>query len=432
MRLLPLGLKFPVAAGLDWQLPRDPKAVRDTPRQFARKLHGRVEGQDGDIAFGEDKGEGDRSASAYCGAALIAAAAPDAFVYHELPVGEDEEPLIWVCGVGRGVPMPGFDAVLPVSEARAKYTEFVSFNNNAQVYGSLSESRASLEELFTRVTEKQRKACRLVRAGVSTGAVVAALALPLIVGGVTIGVMQYEQARERERITHQQMIERELASALQRKQIEDQRNSFNAEVAARRREFAEQPETMETVDGWVTLLSKQVPISHKGWQPLSAGCTRAACTVRWRPGQQALPIHMLELPGRLESSDVANPTTVIELSAAPASARSKVSKVFKLDLLSFSKATGTVMTVTLRGEPQQVRVEPTKDLAALGQQPVAVATIGRFQATFSNLLALREFARWARPLALSIERMEAVAFSPTVGSPAYQIEGMFVLADDAR
>lgn len=432
MHLLALGLKLPVAAGLEWQVPREAKEVKSTPKSFARKLHGRVQGPDGDIAFGEDKGDGDKPAKAYCGAGLIAIAAPDAFVYHELPCGEDEEQMVWVCGVGRGVPLPGFDDVVTVPRAREKYNDFVSFNSEAQVYGSLNEARESLLELLARVDEKQRKTAVLVKAGVSLVAVTAAVGVPVLLGAAALVYFQFEDARQRDQLSRQQMIERQLATAAQRQQLEDLRVSFAADVAAKRQDLASQADAMLTVDEWVRVLSQQVPLSFKGWHPLSASCQPATCSVKWRGASQSLPLHVLELPGASESVDVVSPSTLFEVARAPRSVRERVGKNFKLDLLSFGKATGSIVTVAMKGDPQVMSVEPSKLLREQGAVPVAIGTVGRFQATFTNLIALREFARWVQPYAVSLERMEAVAFAPNVGTPAYQVDGMFVVADQTK
>lgn len=429
MRLLSFGLKLPVAVQLEWQLPREPKEIKDAPRRFATKFYGRIDGEDGDVALGEDTGVGDRGRKAYCGAALIALAAPDAFVFHELPVEGDEAPTAWICGVRGGLPLPGFDAILPISEARTRYNEFLSFNSAAQVYGSLSEAREAVADLVGRLDAKQLKRALLLKHGISLVTVASAIGIPLLVSAAVVGYLKFEEVRARDRLTHQQMIEREMASAKQRERIAELRAGFESQVAAKRLELELMPEPMHSVDGWVRLLSTKVPISFAGYAPLSANCKRTECTVRWRPSPQALPIHMLELPGKPESTELAAPSTALVVAPVPTSTRKKVGGHFKLELLSFAKSSASTVTVVIREDAKPVRVVPHKDLEPLGLAPVLVGTVGRFQASFTNLVALREFARWVQPYAVALERLEAVAFAPNVGTPAYHVEGVFLVED---
>jgi hypothetical protein len=429
MRLIYLGPKLPVAVEFEWQLARDQREAKAKLKQFKRKWYGRVVGDGGDIALGEDTGAGDRASNVLCGATLVAMAAPQAFVYHALPAQDDQDQEVWICGIRDGLPLHGFDAILPVADARAKYIEFVSFNSAAQVYGNLNEAKESLEQLVERVPDKQRKHAVLVRHGISAAVLAVLMCLPFALGALLFSYYKFEEARERERLSTLEMIKRRTATEAHMKRLADMKVAFDAEVAAKKFELQMQAEPARMVDIWVDTLSNQVPLSFKGWQPLTANCVKTVCTLTWRPTAQALPAHIPELPGEAVSTTPNAPTTALKVQGAPLSTRQRVNRRFDLDLLSFGKATGTVATVTLRGEPRVVQVTPPQELAQQGVAPVPVGTVGQFAATFTNLVAVREFARWIEPYAVVIDRMEAAAFAPNVGTAAYHIEGQFVVAE---
>lgn len=431
MRLFNLGQKLPVAAELEWQLARDQRDAKRKLKHFKRKWYGRVVGDGGDIALGEDLGNGDKSSNVLCGAALVALAAPQAFVFHSLPHPEasEEEPEVWICGIRDGLPLHGFDAVLPVADARAKYNEFVSFNSAAQVYGTLNEAKESLEELFAHVPEKARKNALMVRSGISSAVLVVLMGLPVALAALAYSYYEFEEARARDRLTFEEMVKRQAATAAQKQRMAELRQTFDAEVATKRFELQMLADAPMVVDNWIEALSTQVPLSYMGWRPVTANCAKITCTLTWRPDPQALPNAVPDLPGKVELMSPTAPTTSMSTASTQVSNRQLVGKHFDLDLMSWGKAANSAVTMSLKGDPRPVQVSPAQELAQTGVAPVHIATVGSFAASFSNLVALREFARWVGRHAVVIDKMEAAAFAPGVGTVAYHIEGRYVVED---
>lgn len=426
VRSIDLGLGLPVVVGLHWHLAKDAKEARARLKGFARKVYGRVVNEAGEVALGEVQGDGPTPGQAYCGAALVAAGAPAAFVFHELPADDGTAAEVWICGVFDGVPAYGFEAILPVREARAKYTEFVSICPSVRIIGSLNDAAETLEGLLARVDKKRRAVALMQRSGIRPKTVGAVVMLAALLGLAGLWYERLEEVSQREKLSLRQAIRREVSTKDEAQRVAALRERFEAEVAARAAEVQRQPDAVAIVDAWLATITHEVPFSRNGWQPVRARCVAASCEVTWRPGPASLPVHVVGLPGRPQQGQTGEPVTAFDVGPVEATAKLVLAEDFGLALLSFGKLARA--NVDLRGEPKPVVVTPTADQRAVGMLPRTVGTAAGYSAAFSNVLALREFAKWIRPYAVTIDSLEVVAFVPGPGSPSFTIEGRYMLA----
>ena len=90
-----------------------------------------------------------------------------------------------------------------------------------------------------------------------------------------------------------------------------------------------------------------------------------------------------------------------------------------------SSASSGQANVVQAPTPAPVVVSPPAELKDL--KPVVLGTVGTFKASFTNLLALREFLNVLRPYAVEVEHFEATAFAPSIGSPGWSLEGRYIV-----
>lgn len=424
-RLLDLGLSKPVAAGLDWEAVELPQA-KASVKGVRGKAYALIASVDtNEVAIGGDPANVASPGKHLCGAALIAAYAQSAFVYHSIGVQEGGEELVWICGVQHGIPVPGFEAVLPVGEARQKYSEFASYADNPLLIGSLDEAKLSLQDVVDKLDGKAVKAASLKATGIQLGQALLALLLFAITVAMFLFYQHLEEQRKREQLQWEQMLKRQAATEAERKRLENLRLEFERKVAAKREELAAQRDPARAVENWLQFLANEVPVSHQGWVPLRASCRVDGCMVFWRPGQTALPIDGRRLPGTLQTWAANEVSTRFAMEGVARQPRVGADSEFQYRLLSFSGATSGQAQVMSAPDPTPVVLTPPAELKEL--QPVNLGTVGTFKATFTNLLAVREFLNVVRPYAVEIDHFEATAFAPNVGTPGWSLEGRYIV-----
>lgn len=424
-RLLEFGLARQVATGLVWSVVDQPDA-KTAVKQVSGKAYAVVtSGTTNEVAVGDDVDGVVAPGKAYCGAALVAAYAQSAFVYQSIGSSIGGEELVWVCGIQHGIPVPGYEAVLVPSEARQKYSEFASFADDILIVGTLDEAKITLEQVLEKLETKVVKATALKAAGLQLGQ---ALIGVVVFAGLVSAFVFYqhlEEKRQREKLSYEQMLRKEAATAAEKRRLEELRRAFEEKVAVKRQELAAQRDPAVVVDQWLDFIAHEVPVSVKGWQPLRANCRVDGCTVFWRPSPTALPIDGRALPGSLQSWAINEVSTKFLLKAPSPAVRVGADSEFRYRLLSIAGVSAGTANVMQAPEPSPVVVSPPADLKDV--QPVTLGTVGSFKASFTNLLAVREFLTLIRPYAVEVDQFEATAFAPNVGSPGWSLEGRYVV-----
>lgn len=424
-RLLDLGLAKPVAVGLWWSVV-DPTEAKAARRDVRGKAYATLtSGTTNEVAIGDDTDRVAAPGKALCGAALVASVAPTAFVYHSIGVADGGEELVWICGIQHGIPVPGFEDVVVVSEAREKYTTFASASDDVLLIGTLDEAKSSLQEILQRVEPKALRGAVLKASGLQIGHALAIMLAVVLAIVAVAGYFQLEDKRKRERLQWEEMVRRQAKSEAERKRLDDLRMAFEQKVATKREELAAQHDVAAAVNAWLEFLAHQVPVSYKGWVPLRASCRIEGCMIFWRPTTAALPIDGRRLPGTLHGWAANEVSTSFPLKLLPREVRTPADVEFQYRLLSMSSASSGQANVVQAPTPAPVVVSPPAELKDL--KPVVLGTVGTFKASFTNLLALREFLNVLRPYAVEVEHFEATAFAPSIGSPGWSLEGRYIV-----
>jgi len=424
-RLLELGLSKPVAVGLWWSVV-DPGEAKSALKDVRGKAYATLtSATTKEVAIGDDTDHVAAAGKTLCGAALVASVAPSAFVYHSIGATEGGEELVWICGIQQGIPVPGFEDVVVVAEAREKYTTFASASDDVLLIGTLDEAKSSLEEILQRVEPKALKGAVLKASGLQLGHALAIMLVVVLAIVFVVGYFQLEEKRKREKLEWEEMVRRQAKSEAERKRLDDLRKAFEEKVAAKREELAAQRDSALTVSAWLDFLAQEVPVSHKGWVPLRASCRTEGCMVFWRPTAAALPIDGRHLPGALHGWAANEVSTNFPLKALPREVRIPADDEFQYRLLSMAGVTAGQANVVQAPAPAPVVISPPAELKDL--QPVTLGTVGTFKVSFTNLLALRAFLNVIRPYAVEIDHFEATAFAPSIGSPGWSLEGRYIV-----
>lgn len=364
-----------LAVGLQWKLhpsiAQARAAVKGAKKtMFVRKMMG------ADCMQGIY--EGPKKRGLLAGAMMVAEAEPasDVLVLHEIGDGQ-----AWVCAIRGGIPLQDYEEVVPLNKAHSLLAEAMGYLPKADIYGSATGARGTLEELLSRVDKRLKVKCQLQAPINPLVPIGLGIGLFSLAGATAYGIHQhFKQAEMEKEGLRLSLLEMQRKEEVERAKVERQR-AQDAEIAARRRTFWNAASPKEQMEVWMDAY-RGLPLSHQGWVPAEVTCTQQECRVRWgRINQRATPSGVETLPG---VPDTSSQTEHQAFTSIPLASIQKIDwggGVSKWALPDLASRT-TAPKVTLFVSP------PNKDLTAglPGSPPVKIGRAGDWRLTVSNYL----------------------------------------------
>lgn len=362
-----------IAVGLQWQLHESMKSAKRAVGNrknimFARRQIG-AEVVQGLYECAAAKG-------LYAGALMLAAASSDALVLESLGDGN-----AWMCAVKDGVPLPGFDVVAPESEARSLLAEAMNYVPDAELYGNVSGTYASLASVITAVSRQDAAKAALVSPANPFVTIALVFGLLMLASGGIYSFYQYDkqQVLEREGL-RLNLLEMQKNEAIERARIERQREIERIVAEAQRTLwYAVAPHMQMMV--WLSVV-KSIPLSVRGWIPTEIECTGNVCRAHWmRRSAMALPSSARYLPGRLESVNENEAISVVDSKPVPLTEWSHGVEKWPIADLPVTVASEQQVTANFSAANELVAVPGT-------QPPVVLAKAGTWRIAGRNHILL--------------------------------------------
>lgn len=349
----------------------------------------------------------------------------------------------WVCSIVDGLPVVGYDLLVPNDEARDTVAQWTSMFVKAQFIGDLPGAKSSLVEVLDAlakaiksksksISAKQLAAIRLQRQGISVGSIAtmtAILCIPLagwFGWQAWLKIKASSTARQLSMASAaKHVMNAERAAAERRERIED----FRRQVAVKRAELERQGGTPpEPVWRQWNAVRRALPIIAHGYKPMSMSCDTASCKVDWTgAGPFTLPSDKRLLPGVLPNVEPTLAATSQFPLTPPGTTRAPLYAYTAPEALWFALASAA--TVSLPGlqvdAMQPVVVSPPPEL---GLSPVTIGAVGKLRIALNGPTALvladdvySFLSLW--PVQLTSIRFDALGL--TAG--AISIEGTYIL-----
>lgn len=408
-----------VALGMEWVMPTSKAEIRAEKKARAKQ----------NFVFSEASGQywlGFHSAvtgKVYSAAFLVALVKPNAVVY--CPVDDAHG---WVCAITEGMPVVGYDKILPLSEARSTAIEWSNLFNHAEVVGELSGSQCSVPEVFESLSQelasktinKGQLAMAMLsggsisvkRIGVFAGAV-------FLIGVAAFGVKVFRETqakREHEQITLQEAAQQLLAEKMNREKVDAERKALAAAYAAK--VAAERTGMRVRVSPWslwsgVTGVRRSLPVSLYGYKPQTFDCTTDSCRVEWvGSGRFTSPVDKLRLPNveRSMTAELKANSTFGVSSVKDSMPGSRAGNAEELAFVLQSSFAMKGANFQLQ-PPQPVVVDVPK---GMNGAPEIIGHVGKWHASFQGATALlqatefmQQAARW--PIRVSSVKYQSLA-----------------------
>ncbi len=409
--------KLQLALGLNWSMAQDSAEVRMGSKAMpgAQRV---VVPADGRFWLGLY--EGQVKGKAYAAALIVGLVVPTCIVCQA--VSEEEA---WICSIQDGKPVPLYDKLIPIADARNTLIEWTHFFSEAEMVGDQLGAGMTLEDVLAaldqkiadkEIKKKQLQAAMLVRQSVSLAAILKVFLLVALIAGGYLAWTTYQRVRKNADATQQGMAKAAQA-ALNAQQTEAERQKliadFRAAVEKKRLEVETSVGRVSSAWSQWEGARRSVPFIAHGYTPVSMDCGLEACNVAWAgTDKYTFAVDKGKVPGAVQDFDTRLATTSRIPVSAPSTDGRPLVQFASAEELSFRMNTDLATVVPgLQIEPAQpVVVSPPPNI---GLAPETVGSQGRFRASFQGPAALvhaheaiARLSRW--PVTLTTVRYSAV------------------------
>lgn len=421
--------KWSVAFGLDWIMPSSASEARRERKARAKSAYvlAQMDRQQWLGFHPPVKGV------AYCGALLVAMVKPNAIVVH--PLNEDE---VWVCAVQDGMPVVGYDQIMPIANGRNTALEWSGLFVKADMVGDFAGAQGSFEDILSQIDQgianksikKKQLAPALLHANGAMARRIAVLVLLMatVAAGV-IGFRAYQDIQRRRSQEQSSALDaaRAAMAELQGKAKQDgerkaQAAAFQQQVEAAR---TEQRVRVDPAQLWeaITQVRRSIPFSARGYKPQSIDCGPQSCRVQWIGSGRFVNVADKLLLPNVEPSYTTDltATSVFPLKVAQGAMPASQPEIASAEQMRFWLYSALATKyVGINFDPAQpVMLTPPQ---GTGLQPASVASVGKWHVSMASG-GLIEAAELARALSRWPVRITAVKF--TNGSTV-EIDGEYV------
>lgn len=431
-----------LALGVDWSMPSNAKEIRAEKKRHTKDhfVLSSVAGQNW-LGFHPPV-----VGTVYAGALLVAMVKPNAVVYVPVnPRVEGDQTLYsdaWVCAISDGMPVVGYDKVLPLADARSLAVEWSSLFPKAELVGDLSGAHATLASVIgvidgglqaKTIQKKQIAVALLNKQGVSVVRVAMVAAISGLAVATWFSVQAYREMQRKQ--TESQLaladaVRRATMSAQEKARLEAEQKAkliaYEQQIAAARQEHKNRI-AVGALWSATSAIRHSLPVSMYGYKPQVLDCTAAQCRLTWLGvGKFTSPAGKLRLPNveRNLTPDLLA-TSVFPLSLS------------KEGLPSSSVRSGEELRFLLQSQlgmhgnftadvPQAVVVQPP---AGLSTQPRTVAEVGKWRMQLRGGAALIDTKAMLGMLAKWPVRVQGVKFQ---AGDSVDLEGDFVFMSDQK
>lgn len=433
-----------IALGIDWTMPSDAGEVRAQKKKHAEQ---KEHAKDSFVLMTSSTGQrwlgfhAPVAGKVYAAALLVAMVKPNAVVYQPL-----NDQFAWVCAIQDGMPVVGYDKVLPASDARNTAIEWSSMFPQAEMIGDLQGAQASLADVFAVLDEglesktvqrKQIAFALLSTSGMPVGRIALAAVVVILAAALAYGVTWYmdvRKAQENNKLSLEDAARKAMASAQEKARLEAERKAavatFHQQVDAAR---AAQQTRIVPASVWAGVSSVRgaVGISQRGYKPQAFDCTPQSCRVTWlgagrfvrASDKLLLPNVERNLGAELTAASVFPLAT--RQGAMPAA---KAGSGEELRLLVQSALSVHVKNLTVEApQPLAISAPPA---AGPGVQPVVVAEVGKWRAQLQGSSALLDAGTVLEMMGRLPIRVTALKYQP--GANYVDLEGEFVFMSEQK
>lgn len=409
--------KLQLALGLNWSMPQDSAEVRVESKAMPA-AHRVVVPTDGRFWLGLY--EGQIKGTAYAAALIIGLVVPTCIVCQA--VSDDQA---WICSIQDGKPVPLYDKLIPISEARNTLIEWTHFFSEAEMVGDQLGAGMTLEDVLAaldqkiadkEIKKKQLQAAVLVRQSVSMTVILNIVLVVALIAGGYFGWITYQRVRKNADAAKQGLAKAAQA-ALSAQQTEAERQKlirdFRAAVEKRRMEVETSVGRVLSAWGQWEAARRAVPFIAYGYTPVSMDCGLEACNVAWvGTDRYTFAVDKGKVPGAVQDFDTRLATSSRIPVSTPATDGRPLVQFSSAEELRFRMSTDLATVVPgMQIDPAQpVVVIPPPNL---GLAPETVGSQGRFRTSFQGPAALvhahdavARLSRW--PVTLTTVRYSAV------------------------
>ncbi len=417
-----------VALGVEWLLPKNKGEIRVAKKSRFKQNMVFVSTEAGDWLGFHAAGAG----RLYAGALLVAMVEPNAVVY--CPISEE---MSWICAISEGMPVVGYDEVLPTSEARNKAKDWSNLFANADIIGELSGAKATVQDVLNvleqeleskSLSKKQLARALLVKNGISIARVV-------VMGSIVFGVMllgwgaktykEMQERKERDRLSLQEAAKRLLAEKLDQERAYNQQqqalNNLSTKLASAKVALRERVNPA-LVWGAMSKVRKSLPPSMYGYKQQSYECGADVCKVEWLGGGKFTnAADKLRLPSveRTLSSDLKAISSFHIKGTRDVLPKVNTANIEELAFLIHSKFNAQVQGFALT-PAQPVTVEGIKGV----KESEVIGHIGKWHMTIQGSTALLQVAEITRLMSDWPIRLTNIKYQPMASS--FDLDGEYV------
>ncbi len=433
-----------IALGIDWSFPSNLREVRAEKKRRAKDyfvlssvgsqhwlgFHAPVPGK------------------VYAAALLVAMVKPNAVVY--FPVNEYSEggntmySDAWVCAISDGMPVPGYDKVLPIVEARNTAIEWASLFPKAEMVGEISGAQSTLADVIGVVDEglqskaiqkKQIAVALLNKHGVSVARIAAVAVLAGVAVACFFGYQAYSDMKRKgaeSQLSADDAARQFAMSSQEKARIEAEQKQklaeFQGQLDAAKISSNLRPSVGALWSGFVTT-RQALPVSKNGYKPQSVDCTPTGCRVTWlgagrftsAAGKLALPNVERNLTSDLSAVSVF--PVVVGTDTMPASSAKTADELRFL----FQSHFGLHAKNFQADASQPVVISPP---AGLTLPPQTVADVGKWRVQIQGSAAVIDAKIMLGMLAKWPVRVQAIKYQPAAS--LVELEGEFVFLSDKK
>lgn len=429
-----------IALGIDWSMPSNAREIRAEKKRRAKEhfVLSSVGGQNW-LGF-----HAPVTGKAYAGALLVAMVKPNAVVYFPCNEYKDGDHIMysdaWVCAISDGMPVVGYDKVLPLAEARNTAIEWASLFPKAEMIGDIAGAQGTLADVIAvlddglqakAIQKKQIAVALLNKHGVSYGRI----AVVAVGGGLLVGsffAFQAYRDMQRRNAESQLSVEdaaRQAAMSVQDKaRIEAEQKAkaaaYQVQIDSALRDNAKRTSVAALWAGFAAV-RQSLPVSMNGYKPQAVDCTAQQCRVTWQgagrftsaAGKMTLPNVERNLTADLSAVSVF-PLTVDD-DAMPASQARTAEELRFLFQSYFGLHAKSFQAEAM----QAVVVNPPAGLAV---PPKTVAEVGKWRMQLQGSAAVIDAKTMLGMLAKWPVRVQIIKYQQAAGLVDFEGEYVFL------